>query len=97
MITDGMSKDKTWETLAKEVIVNFYLRSGIGRGNYDRLVDFDKELSNLVGFSLNAFENELPDPSNWSDSERMIAENGDKKIAFDTEQVNAWTFENILI
>lgn len=80
MKTEG----ENWENLAKEVMINFYARAGVGRGNYDSLINFNKDLKNLVGFSLNCFQNDaLPDPKNWNESELLMAENGKKHYSFD--------------
>lgn len=74
----------SWENFAIEVITNYYKRSGVGRGNYDRAVDFKKELLNIVGFSLNCFRTaDLSDPQNWNESELLMAENGNKIFDFD--------------
>lgn len=84
MIADDKVVDKHYENLAKEVMINFYARSGLGRGNYDILINFKTGLKNLVGFSLNCFQNaDLPDPENWSESELISAENGSKHFQFD--------------
>lgn len=75
------SSEQSWDNLAKDAIINFYRRSG-GRGNYDQLIDC-KDLKNLVGFSLNGFENaEFSDPENWNEIETTLAESGDKHFSF---------------
>lgn len=76
--------EEKWESLAREVIVNFYGRSGTGRGNIDRLVDFKKDLPNLVGFALNCFRTaDLSNPNDWNRFELSMAENGNKQFDFD--------------
>jgi hypothetical protein len=80
---DHKMKSRNWETLAKEFIAKFYSRGGGDRGNQDRIIDATADLTNVVGFALNCFQNaDLPDPRFWSKTEEYFADNGLKDFLF---------------
>lgn len=84
MAKSSRTDQNNWENIARTVIINFYDRAGNGRGDFDRLINFGNELTNIAGFALNCFQktDQLPDPKEWNDDELLKAQSGNKEFVF---------------